>query len=296
MVGGRGVSFPRRIADAAISPQRRCDSGRDHPRGRIQHRPRPAAGPRQGQPHCQRAVRACAGRPLDPADDLHGSDSGEAQGLERTRTPVHGAGDRTAVRRLARSRLRARAAQRHAAGQYRGQRILLPRRALAFGAAGAAELHLRELHPCLPLSHRARRECHRPACREADRRRRAALQPQLQHRHDARHARGAGGRPREVHPGRAGEFPPAVHAGRRRSPGIGIRPHPRRSFGRPFAVRTAQGTGRVDRVRHRHSCRAAGARRRHAADRHRRGGRRRRPRAHPAPSRERRVRAKPSRA
>src|SRR5262249_38879862 len=61
------------------------------------------------------------------------------------------------VRRLSRARLRARAARGHAAAERQGRRVLLRRRHAARHRRRAAELHLRQLHPCAGLRARPRR-------------------------------------------------------------------------------------------------------------------------------------------
>ncbi len=80
--------------------QRRCDCRADHRRRRQDHRARPAARARQGEPYRQRAVQARRRRSLDQADDLHRADAGEAAAVQRAREAVHQSGDRAAVRRL----------------------------------------------------------------------------------------------------------------------------------------------------------------------------------------------------
>lgn len=104
-----------------------------------------------------------------------------------------------------------------AAGQHRGDRVLLPRRQMDARARRAAELHFCKLHPRRLLSDDARAQRDYPACRQTRRRRRDALQPELQHRHHAglfaRTQRGS----QRVQAGRAGQFGVAVHAGAGRS-------------------------------------------------------------------------------
>ena len=182
-------------------------------------------------------------------------------------------GDRSPVRRLSRPGLCRRAACRRVAAQHRGDRVLLPGRQMAARAVRAAALHLRELYPCLVLSAGARAERRHPAGRETRGRWRDALQPELQHRHHARHPARTERGPGVVQADRPGQFRAAVHAGRRRSAGGRIFRCARQPRDGLSAVRAAGRAGQRHQICDRASCGQPRARRRHLADRHRAGRR-----------------------
>ena len=71
------------------------------------------------------------------------------------------------------------------AAQHQGDRVLLPGGKVAARAVRAAALYFRQLYPCRVLSAGARAQRRHPTGGEARRRRRHALQPELQHRHHA---------------------------------------------------------------------------------------------------------------
>ncbi|MGX1351501.1 hypothetical protein AB7M49_005077 [Bradyrhizobium elkanii] len=175
--------------------------------------------PRQGQPHRQRAVCASSGRPLHQSDAVLRTDAGKAEAEEPARTALHRTDDRSPVRRLSGSRLCRCTASRRVPAQHQGDRVLLPRRAVAAPAIRATVLHFRQLHPCGVILVVARTECRASARCQARGRRRAALQPELQHRHHARRAARSCAGAGVVQADRPGQFRAAVHARRRRPAG-----------------------------------------------------------------------------
>ncbi len=211
------TASPRYMPHARAIHRTRCHRRRDHRAGRQEDRARLATRLGQGEPRRQRAVPPRDEGPVAPSPHFHRPDAGGARRQERPRTALHRPDLAAPVRRLPAARLCRRDAQECPAAQCPRRRVLLPRRPLAEQCHGAAQLHLRQLHPCRGVPAGPRRQRHRPAGRQKELRRRSALQPQLQHRPDARASARAARGPGEFRAGGAGQFRTAVHAGRGRS-------------------------------------------------------------------------------
>ena len=171
----RGDRRPRRARHRAGHPDRRRQAGR----------------PRQ------RALPPGRGRQAPALAHLHRAQPGAPALSHEPGAALRRAAARPAVRQLSRPRLRHGAARGWPAAQRRGHRVLHAGRGLALQRPHAAQLHQPQLLAGgqAPRAHRHQRL--RPAGGAAPARR-GSHQPQLQHRHHARHAalhRGAPARP-----------------------------------------------------------------------------------------------------
>ena len=147
------------------------------------HRAGAAARPRQGQSYRQCLVRPRGGRPLDRAAHLHRADAGEAArpvacssgaSWRRCRSGCSAAIPISPMPSLC-TRVGFRPMCEVDEFFFQaGTRL---------GVAGlAAQLYLRQLHPCARLPDRARRQRGRATRRQAGARRRDPLEPELQSR------------------------------------------------------------------------------------------------------------------
>ncbi len=151
---------PGGMPGAILLDRNRCRRTAASP-GRA-HPSRASPGPGQAQPTGQRAVSAHAREPAPATDVLHGAVPRSPAGRRRTAAAFPRPLRRAHLRRLPRTGLPARPAQRQRAGKHPRRRVLPAARQPAGQRPGTAELHQLQLQPRGAGHQRQGRQCRCP--------------------------------------------------------------------------------------------------------------------------------------